>query len=453
MNHLARLALWFGCVGLAQAPRETQAQLRPLEILSSTLEVTGLARLSDALLVASTGGLEEYDLQTLTRRRVVTTEDGLPRLALDGVSVDSLGVLWVDTAGHACQRDDDSARFECTAAPNTSQRMAPLRGEERLEGARITARITDPDGTEWLGTAGLGTWMRRSGLARRLTPSDVLTSNHVVAIAEHRGETYLATFDRGVVRQTHRGFSAVSLGPRLTNDLVSTPEGLFVATSEGLYVSPDGQRFDRERRVTETAVNDLAYDATNQILYATATNSLWELSLTTHTVRSVYLPGGSRSLQAVDLASDGTLWLASEDRGVMRRRGSRSFVTFDRIAGLTSSWAIDVLGISSDSALFGSLSSGLLAIGEAEASLPTSLSPWILYLGRSQRVPGRVFVGTQGGAALLEGQSSQVFLALPDPRVHVIAELASGLWVGTEGGLARYPLPPETHATASAVGR
>jgi len=444
MNRLARLALCLGCVAWAQFPDEARAQLRPLELFSSTLEVTGLARHTETLLVASTGGLEQYDLETLTRRRVYTTEHGLPRLNLDAVSVDSTGAIWVDSAGDSCHLDARADRFDCMRTPNASDRDTPRHAEQRLEGARVTARITDPDGTEWLGTAGLGTWMRRSGLARRLTPPDVLASNHVVAIAEHAGETYFATFDRGVARRTQSGFLSVALGPRLTNDLLSTSAGLFVATSEGLYVSGDGKRFEREQRVTETAINDLAYDAASQTLCATATNSLWELSLTRGTVRSVYLPGGSRSLQAVDLAPDGTLWLASEDRGVMRRRGPRSFEPFDRVTGLASSWALDVLGLSSDSALFGSLSSGLLPIGAVEAHLPTSLSPWILHLGRSQRVPGRVFVGTQGGAALLEGQTSQVFEDLPDQRVHAITELASGIWVGTEGGLARYPLPPET---------
>ena len=53
---------------------------------------------------------------------------------------------------------------------------------------------------------------------------------------------------------------------------------------------------------------------------------------------------------------------------------------------------------------------------------------------------GRIWLGTQGGLVLLNGNESKVFSVsegLPSPDVHAIADDAAGnLWVGTSGGLA-----------------
>jgi hypothetical protein len=50
--------------------------------------------------------------------------------------------------------------------------------------------------------------------------------------------------------------------------------------------------------------------------------------------------------------------------------------------------------------------------------------------------------GTQQG---LDGHAT-----LPDPRVHALLRTASGLWIGTEGGLA---LVSTSHAAAARMDR
>ena len=53
---------------------------------------------------------------------------------------------------------------------------------------------------------------------------------------------------------------------------------------------------------------------------------------------------------------------------------------------------------------------------------------------------GRIWIGTQGGLVLLDGQNSKLFSekdGLPAPDVRAIADDAEGnMWIGTGGGLA-----------------
>jgi hypothetical protein len=422
----------------AEAP-PSRAKDGPIAIHSNTTHVEALVARGTALWVATRGGLEQYDLLRRTRVAVYSTLDGLPSLFVQDVTLTPAGLPAVVTAKHDCVMHAGQRRFSCTARrPTVASPPAALR--ERIEGVAVTARWSSPDGAEWLGTAGRGLWLRHEGRLRRLTPTAQIAGNHVVAIAEWNEASWFATFDRGLTRLRDGQFTSIPLGPRLLNDVLGTASGLFVATSEGLYVSRDGEAFQRDLRVTESFINDLAYDPRKRLLYATATNSLWELRLDEPRApaRATYLPGGSRSLQAVDLSPDGTVFVASEDRGVLRRNGKQRFVGFDRLSGYPSSWATDVLALDGKAALFGSLRDGVFPVGGRNHLPTTTIDPWILFLGRDALRPETLFVGTQGGALLLEKQGPRALVGLPDPCVHAMARLSSGLWVGTEGGLAQY---------------
>ncbi len=410
----------------------------PSAIFSSTSYVESMAAHGNTLWVATRGGLEEYDLSLRTRANTYSTRDGLPSLLIESVTVATNGLPTLTTTHHQCTMHGPSRRFSCTSR-QASAPSARSSNSGRIEGVPVNARWTGADGSEWLGTAGLGLWVRTKGVLRRLTPTDQIASNHVVAICEWNQSSWFATFDGGLSRLRDGRFTQVSLGPQMLNDVVGTDAGLFVATTEGLYFSLDGEVFRRESRVTERFINDLAYDARRHMLYATATNSLWELSVDEPRAvpRVTYQPGGSRSLQAVDISPEGTLFLASEDRGVMRREGRKRFVGFDRLAGYPSSWAIDVLALGGKSALVGSLRHGVFPL-DGKNPITTEIDPWILFLGRDARDPESIFVGTQGGALLVEAAGPRVLVGLPNPCVHTIARLSSGLWVGTEGGLAQY---------------
>lgn len=430
------------------AARAQQSAADPSAIFSNTNHVEALAAHSNTLWVATRGGLEEYDMKRRVRSNLYSTRDGLPSLLIKNVTVTSDGLPVVTTAHHECQMQVPSRRFACTSRP--TEKLAPhLPSRDRIEGIAVTANWDSPDGSAWVGTAGLGLWQRSRGNLQRLTPTDQIASNHVVAISEWNHSSWFATFDAGLSRLRDGHFSTVPLGPRMLNDVLGTEAGLFIATSDGLYVSRDGETFQREARVTERFINDLAYDARRHRLFATATNSLWELALDNPRAlpRVSYQPGGSRALQAVDVSSDGTIFLASEDRGVLRRQGKKRFVGFDRLSGYPSSWAIDVLALGGHSAIVGSLRHGVFSL-DGTNPITQRIDPWILFLGRDPSDPKSIFVGTQAGAILVDAMGARSLAGLPNPCVHSIARLTSGLWVGTEGGLAQYrpPAPSEGQA-------
>jgi ligand-binding sensor domain-containing protein len=411
----------------------------PTAIYSNTSYVEAIAAHGNQLWAATRGGLERYDMTRRTRDALYTTQDGLPSLMIEKVSFTDDFRPMAITAEHRCLLHVATNRFGCERRTPTPSVPSP-EGGGRVEGSPITARYTASDGSEWLGTADLGLWVRDHGRLVRVSPTNQVVANHVVAIAEWRGTVYFASFDHGLGSLKDGKFTVLGLGPQMLNDVLATPEGLFVASSEGLYVTTDGATFQREQRVTERFVNDLAYDAKRSVLYATATSSLWELPLgkPKRSIRADYLPGGSHSLQAVDVAEDGAVYLASEDRGILRRDGRRKYTGFDRLAGYPSSWTTDVLANSRESAWAASLRHGVYEVGRRRQTSVAGVESWVLFLGRDPVDPRNAFIGTQDGAWVARGSRKDSLRGLPNLCVHSLARLSDGLWVGTEGGVAVY---------------
>jgi ligand-binding sensor domain-containing protein len=452
-SRFAALVLTLAALGTAvetaeaQEPKSQPLPSLPQRIYANTTEVESMALAGTTLWVATRGGLEQYDTRSLARTAHYTTLDGLPSLFINSVTVGPDGTVTAQSGKQQCvlSASRQARRFACSTKSGAAalpQAHAPV-DHTLVEGAAVTVRLQDGAGPSYYGTAGRGVWRLHQKHWQRLTPLGQLCSNHIVAMTEYGGSSWFASFDRGLCRLDGEHFVDAALAAPLLNDVLGTDQGLFVASSQGLFRSEDGVHFEREERVVEHSINDLAYDAKRQLLYATATNSLWQLALGKgrHSVRAWYQPGGSRSLQAVDVGPDGEVWLASEDRGVMRKTGSRKFVVYDRLAGLPSSWDVDVLAMGGKRALGASLDHGVMMVGAAAVprAVPTP-DAWMLFLGRDAGAEDAVFVGTQGGGAVIRGQQgeNERFQGLPDSRVHAIARLASGLWVATEGGVARY---------------
>jgi ligand-binding sensor domain-containing protein len=403
----------------------------PAAVHTSTLYVEDLAADADTVWAATRGGLEAYDRSTLARREVATTQQGLAASATRRVIVEG-GTVVVETETAACARGA-GGRFTCHSIPPSPPAVP---GSEELEGARVTARLR-LDGRELVGTAGRGLWLVEPGLSRRITPGGQIGSNHVMAIVEHRGSVFLGSFDEGLSRWDGRAFERVALPARMINDLAATPAGLHVATSEGLWRSEDGRRFVRVAGVNERGINDLAYDAATDTLYATAPSVLYRIRA--DGVRAFWRPGGTRALQAVEVGSHG-VWLAAEDRGALRFRGGRAEI-FDRAAGLPSSWALDVAVTADGGALVATLRDGLVRVAangrwSAVAGLPDA---WILHVSADAAESGAFFVGTQDGASRIDPHGRvRDFGRLPDGRVHAIARIGDAIWVATESGTAVY---------------
>ncbi len=389
-------------------------------VFTNTGRVAGVAREGDILWAATSGGIEEYDLRTGSRTRLFTTADGLD--SNDVLRVWREDAVRARTARSEC-RLEPVARFDCSAAaplPPREWAVAPL-----YQGARETARLS-ADGRQIVATDGAGLWLD----GRRITPEGQLCGNHVEALASFRGALWVGTFDAGICVLESGRFRSVRAPFRMVNDLMATPEGLWVAAGEGLYFSRDGRRFRREARVRERGANRIA--ATRRWLFVTTPPALYAIRRDgRRVVRRWARPAGSTALQAVAV-SGRDVWLASEDAGVIRMRGEK-FQQFDRASGLPSSWIVDVAPTKDGGVWVATLRDGALRLGPDGTVRGAARNPraWGLRLYPEN---GSVFFATQQG---IEGFSAP----LPDPRVHVLLRTSDGLWIGTEGGLLLLDAP------------
>lgn len=350
------------------------------------------------------------------------------------------GAIWVTTSGGLERYDATTlARTAVTAAPPSAPQNPAV--APRYQGFRETARVATSAGV-LVGTAGNGVWLD-GATPRRLTPTGQICGNHVVAVTTWKKKTWVATFDRGVCWLDGDRWVTPATDFRMANDLAATRKGLFVAASEGLYLSTDGVTFAPVPGVDEDGFNDLALDG--DLLYATMPGAMWRVPLARRAGKrptAKWVPGGAHALQAVAIA-DGAVWLTSEDRGALRldrdRKQQQDVAIHDRAAGLATSWHIDVAG-TTDGVYVATLRHGLLARDRAGAwrRVAGLEDAWLLFVGADRAGTG-VWVGAQGGLYHV-GPGDTVTdhsAVLPEPNVHVVADLAKATWIGTEGGLLR----------------
>ncbi|ACY14875.1 hypothetical protein [Haliangium ochraceum] len=430
----------------ASAPAEAApgAAPRVSAVFTHTREVEDIAVDGNAVWVATRGGLERYALPGGRRERLYTNLDGLSEIHVREVHA-LAGQVTLRTQEHRCELRGD--RFECVAAPPLPTPEPAL--SQRFQGARVSARA-DIFGGELIGTAGRGLWLRwdrAPDAPLALTPRGQVCSNHMMATAEFRGRLYLGSFDEGVCMLRERGdFVALRTPFRMVNDMVATADALYVAANSGLYRSADGVGFERIEFVSSSGVNGLAVDG--DVLYATTPSALWRVPLAARDASgrrlrpaSYWLPGGSRAMQKVSVGA-GAVWMASEDRGVIRFAEGR-FEVFDRAAGMPTSWVMDV-AVSDDTMHAVSFRHGLIAVPldaasgaprvEAARLVGELPDTWLL---RARAVGDALWVGTQQGAARVSASGVETISEVPHPCVHAIASWAGATWLATEGGLVR----------------
>jgi ligand-binding sensor domain-containing protein len=419
--------------------------LHATAILTHTRYVEDIAVDGGTAWVATRGGVEAYELLDGRRQRLYTTADGLAENHVRAVWA-LAGHVEVRTGAHRCTLA--RTRFTCVAAPVLATPEPAL--AQRFQDARVTARAAILGG-ELVGTAGNGLWLRRDRAPAEpvlLTPADQICSNHMMAMAEYRGQLYLGSFDEGVCVTDGARFRRLDTPFRMVNDMIATPHGLFVAATDGLYRSTDGARFERVAFVSARGVNGLAFDGTT--LYATTPATLWRIPLVARDARGRrlrprqhWLPGGARAIQKVAVGA-GAVWMASEDRGVIRFDGS-AFEVLDRASGWPTSWVMDV-AVADDRTLYvATFRHGLVAVALDDAGLPRPERARLVaglpdsWLLRVHLHEGALWAGTQEGVARIHGHDVAMAHGLPHPCVHAVAIHRGQVWLATEGGLALVP--------------
>ena len=380
-------------------------------IYVSTAEVQGIAAAGATLWAATGGGVERYDLASGRRVRLYEIGPALQIWSND----QNAQIAHARTRERECVLDDAGAR--CVPAPPLPPpvpSVAPL-----FHGARETARV-QAAGRTIVATAGQGIWSNDP----MLTPPGQLCGNHVEALAQFQGRLWVGAFDGGLCVLEGDGVFRAVPGPfRMVNDLRATARGLYVAAAEGLWFTPDGRRFRRERRIRERAVNRLA--AGGRWVFATTPFALYAIR-DDGLLKRWRKPAGSTALQSVTVSGP-NVWLASEDAGVIRLRRGR-FEAYDRAWGLPSSWTVDVAPAPDGGVWAATLRNGSVHLDATGRTVEYGPDPhaWGLRLYDDG---GRVRLGTQQG---LEGVAPE---ELPDPHVHAILRTRDGLWLGTEAGL------------------
>jgi ligand-binding sensor domain-containing protein len=224
------------------------------------------------------------------------------------------------------------------------------------------------------------------------------------------------------------GFVALATPFRFINALRSSGDALFVAANEGLFRTRDGQRFERVPEVPERGVNGLALSG--RTLWVTSPAALHRVPLDGGRAESMWTPGGSTALQGVSVRGQ-EVWLASEDRGVLRVRGTQ-VESYDALRGLDSSWVLDVAVDPHGVAYAATLRHGLFAIDRdgqvRKVDLP---SAWLLRLGW---LHDRLWVGTQDGLVRDAVAPGAARVSLPGLCVHSLLAAGDTVWVGTETG-------------------
>lgn len=423
-------AMIAGVLTIRPAAAEVPTGL-PSTTFTSTRAIEALLAQGETLWVASRGGVEAYSLRTRQRTRLYTTADGLERNFVKALALDS-GALQARTDRSLCTLTGE--RFHCAPAPPLAN--LPPRPAATFQGARVTARLR-VDNTDFVGTAGAGLFTAEG---TSLTPPNQICSNHIMAMTRFANRTWFGSFDEGLCSFDGQRFVTAVLPAKMINALQVTPGGLYVATTGGLFHSADGVRFAPVPFVSERGTNGMAFDG--QYLYVTTPPALYRLRIRGPLKDRVFWrPAGTSALQAVTVAGD-TLWLASEDRGVIRYRDGR-FDAWDRAAGLPTSWMVDVARVGT-SLYAATLRHGLLRLDEKGTATPVSGLPdyWLLHLARAAD-PDGMWVGTQDGAAHLDAEGKvKVLPGLPHPSVHNFLDLGAALWVATEGGTLRYAAIP-----------
>lgn len=405
------------------------ANARADHLYLHTREVEALLVHDGGLWVASSGGLERYDFSTLARTHHLTTEHGLDEPHVRALVLRD-GRLFARTLRASCKVEATSVF--CTrddrAPPATSAASASFRG------ARVTARLAHARG-ELIATYGAGLWLASARGDVKLTPDGQVCTHHVQAAALFRERLYLGGFRDGLCVRRDGAFAALEVPFRYVNALFVHRGALYVAAHEGLFSSRDGAHFRREPRVTAHGVNGLA--AHGHTLWVSTPGVLFALPERGR-VRSIIYPGGSRSILTLAVDAAGTLWLASEDRGLLRMRGDH-VERFDALRGLGSSWVVDVALARDGSAYAATLRDGVYHVTRDGVVEPVPRAPrWPLRLVPEE---DELWIGSQDGLARrrADGQTEPPF-ALPDPRVHMVLRTATGHWIGTEHGLVERTL-------------
>ncbi len=287
---------------------------------------------------------------------------------------------------------------------NTTVGFEPL--NDGLAGVAISTVLVEPEGSIWLGTVNRGLFRWSDLGLEMLDTSAGLPNNRVLAIHRDSEDSLWIGTNGGLLRLREAPFVTATRSDGLAGDYVRsvlpTPQGLVVATSEGVSQQQDNRFIELTDRDSPLGLSTLSLGYQNP----------------------------------------GTLLLGTHTEGLLVWRDNQIIHRFDRDHGLPSN---EVRAVAvDDEIIWAGTAVGLARIQNDE----------IAVFGVADGLPGdyvialqidldrRLWIGTGTGLALFDGEDFQIIPI----RQHDQAQYAFGitpdpdlqfLWVSTDRGLIR----------------
>jgi signal transduction histidine kinase/streptogramin lyase/ActR/RegA family two-component response regulator len=374
--------------------------------------LTGLALDREGYLwIATRDGLARFDGVGYTVYRHVPGQAGsLPGNFVQTVFVDSRDRVWVGIEGKGlCVLDRQRHAFS-----QISQASHPL-----LKSDDVWAIAETPGHELWFGTFGGGLYrLDRDGHMSRFLPedgqADALPSENVLALAvDARGTLWVGTTS-GLARWTGHGFETLpveQLSGEVVLSLSPERERMWVGTNHGLDLRLGDGRVEHpawREALPAGAVMSVLLDRDGAHWISTQRGLALERDGVVATLGSSI--AGERMMYMSLEDSEGGLWFASSERGLLRLPTDwRRFSVFKNARG-------DAIG----------------------AVVPVR--------GSALSHDGRVWLAGTGGVLALLDPASGDFQAFPEltkgtPITRALAVVEhgdGGLWVGHAHGLSRY---------------
>ncbi len=415
---------------------------------------------------------------TQYRHDLWTVENGLPQESVNAIAQTSDGYLWLATnSGLArfdgvhfrtfdkrntpelksnlisalCARRDGSLWIGTDGGGVTSFRDGVFASHTGLYNGTIFSLHETQDGAIWIGMqAGALSRIDPQGRTTTFSPREGMPAHGVSSIEDGEGETWIGTYDGGLVRLAGTAIRTYTVADGLPHDSVRALHRdragrLWIGTSSGLA------RFDNGRFIV-CAMEEGAAIPLVRAIHEDAQGTLWlgtDHGLARVSGDRVSYFFTSRNGLSSDVVTamledrEGSLWIGSQ--GGLNRLRDTKFMSWTTREGLPSDNVRTVFVDADGTVWLGTLEglcrlqSGTLTAYTTKDGLSTNIVSAIL-----RDRAGTLWIGTRGGGlnAMRDGRFTHLTArdGLASDAVRVLYEDRAGnLWIGTDGGgVSRY---------------
>ena len=389
--------------------------------------------------------------------RVFGVESGLPSATVDALQEDSLGNLWVNTAGGLCRFDGH--RFEPwgKAAPAPPEEILPTRDPNDSTfhiacfaqvgpggPAPPQARLTDRHGNVWEGRTDGVTRTGPSGVLR-LDARNGLGHSDVLCMHEDRsGAIWIGTAFGGLARFT--GDACVNfterdgLNARTVSAIIRTDDGtLWIGTSGGGVARLDtsGVRsFGRRDGLADAYVTCLAEHADGSLLVGTVAHGLYRWNGSRFEQPSWASTLTNTRINRIRTIGDSVLWVAAE-AGLFRATGNGPLQRWSNYSEAATDVLVDGerTWIGGEAGLGYEVNGRPVPYRDRDRDLPSGVQVNAL----AKDANGNIWAATDGsGLWRITDHGLKQFLivdGLSSDRVEqVLLDALDNVWVGTARG-------------------